>query len=230
MHSTAFPTTFVNLPHQIDGKINNFVKELSMEGEVREAVLRKYDELRLTHPELPSQLRDFQVTCATSWRFWVTTCCVAGWHTCNCTWCQGGGAPNVCSSYWIWKEFTDDFAWSPHAWRWMTKSWNFVIVWTEWPRTMLFGAESDLETQVSSSHYMNTSLTAPDWNADCHLVPNLWSAIAVLKCIKLIYKFKFRSSYLYAISNFRGKSHPADSAVYMWSRDWEILTTCRWRW
>ena len=43
MHSTAFPTTFVNLPHQIDG---NFVKELSMEGEVREAVLRKYDELR----------------------------------------------------------------------------------------------------------------------------------------------------------------------------------------
>ena len=61
MHSTAFPTTFVNLPHQIDGKINNFVKELSMEEEVREAVLRKYDELRLTHPELPSQLRDFQV-------------------------------------------------------------------------------------------------------------------------------------------------------------------------
>ena len=62
----SIPTTFVNLPHQIDGKINNFVKELSMEGEVREAVLRKYDELRLTHPELPSQLRDFQVTCATS--------------------------------------------------------------------------------------------------------------------------------------------------------------------
>ena len=66
MHSTAFPTTFVNLPYQIGGKINNFVKELSMEGEVREAVLRKYDELRLIHPELRSQLRDFQVACATS--------------------------------------------------------------------------------------------------------------------------------------------------------------------
>ena len=79
-----------------------------------------------------------------------------------------------------------------------------------------FGTESggvdDIKAQVSSSHYMNTSLTAPD-------VPNLWSAIVVLKCIKLILDFKFRSSYLYAISNFRGKSHPADSAVYMWSRD-----------
>ena len=97
-----------------------------------------------------------------------------------------------------------------------------------------FGTESggvdDIKAQVSSSHYMNTSLTAPDWNADCHLVPNLCSAIVVLKCIKLILDFKFRSSYLYAISNFRGKSHPADSAVYMWSRNWELLTTCRWRW
>ena len=55
-HSTAFPNTFINLLNQIGGKIRNFVKDLSMEGEVREAVLRKYDELRLIHPELPSQL------------------------------------------------------------------------------------------------------------------------------------------------------------------------------
>ena len=51
-HSTAFPNTFVNLLHQIGGKIRNFVKDLSMEGGVREAVLRKYDELRLIHPKL----------------------------------------------------------------------------------------------------------------------------------------------------------------------------------
>ena len=60
-HSAAFPNTFINLLNQIGGKIRNFVKDLSMEGGVREAVLRKCDELRLIHPELPSQLRDFQV-------------------------------------------------------------------------------------------------------------------------------------------------------------------------
>ena len=41
--------------------------ELMMEGGGREAVLRAYDELLLTHPELPRQLRDFQVACATYW-------------------------------------------------------------------------------------------------------------------------------------------------------------------
>ena len=30
-----------------------------------EAVLRAYGELRLTHPELPAQLREFQVVCLT---------------------------------------------------------------------------------------------------------------------------------------------------------------------
>ena len=34
------------------------------EGGRREAVLRAYDGLRLTHPELPNQLRDFQVVFA----------------------------------------------------------------------------------------------------------------------------------------------------------------------
>ena len=38
-----------------------------MEGGGREAVLRAYDELLLTHPELPRQLRDFQVDRATYW-------------------------------------------------------------------------------------------------------------------------------------------------------------------
>ena len=32
-----------------------------MEGGGREAVRQAYDELRLAHPELPNQLRDFQV-------------------------------------------------------------------------------------------------------------------------------------------------------------------------
>ena len=41
--------------------------ELMMEGGGREAVLRAYDELLLTLPELPRQLRDFQVACAAYW-------------------------------------------------------------------------------------------------------------------------------------------------------------------
>ena len=32
-----------------------------MDRERREAVMRAYEELRLTHPELPAQLREFQV-------------------------------------------------------------------------------------------------------------------------------------------------------------------------
>ena len=39
------------------------------EGGRREAVLRAYDGLRLTHPELPNQLRDFQVAFASFWRY-----------------------------------------------------------------------------------------------------------------------------------------------------------------
>ena len=42
-------------------KTNIIGKELVMEGGGREAVRRAYDELRLAHPELPFQLRDFQV-------------------------------------------------------------------------------------------------------------------------------------------------------------------------
>ena len=44
-------------------------KELVMEGGGREAVRQAYEELRLAHPELPNQLRDFQVAWATYWRF-----------------------------------------------------------------------------------------------------------------------------------------------------------------
>ena len=36
-----------------------------MDRDRREAVLRAYGELRLTHPELPAQLREFQVVCLT---------------------------------------------------------------------------------------------------------------------------------------------------------------------
>ena len=50
-------------PEKVDfgDKTNNFGTELVMEGGGREAVRRAYDELRLAHPELPNQLRDFQV-------------------------------------------------------------------------------------------------------------------------------------------------------------------------
>ena len=50
-------------PEKVDfgDKTNNFGTELVMEGGGREAVRRAYDELRLAHPELPFQLRDFQV-------------------------------------------------------------------------------------------------------------------------------------------------------------------------
>ena len=48
------------------------------EGGRGEAVRRAYDGLRLTHPELPNQLRDFQVAFASG--FCITNCGFAGRH------------------------------------------------------------------------------------------------------------------------------------------------------
>ena len=67
-------------PEKVDfgDKTNNFGTELVMEGGGREAVRRAYDELRLAHPELPNQLRDFQVA-------WVKRFRRRQWHaTANC--------------------------------------------------------------------------------------------------------------------------------------------------
>ena len=79
------------------------------EGGRREAVLRAYDGLRLTHPELPNQLRDFQVAFASFWRsLWLVTIYdFAGRHFMQSAGQGGGGAHDVCPPHWLRKKPTD---------------------------------------------------------------------------------------------------------------------------
>ena len=88
-----------------------------MEGGGREAVLGAYAELKLKHPELPSQLRQFQVACGDS----CVTISALGRHFEQSTGQGGGGAPNVRLPHWIWEKSANAPPWSSYARRWMTK-------------------------------------------------------------------------------------------------------------
>ena len=88
-----------------------------MEGGGREAVLGAYAELKLKHPELPGQLRQFQVACGDS----CVTISALGRHFEQSAGQGGGGAPNVRLPHWIWQKSADATPWSSYARRWMTK-------------------------------------------------------------------------------------------------------------
>ena len=87
------------------------------EGGRREAVLRAYDGLRLTHPELPNQLRDFQIAFASFWRsLWLVTIYdFAGRHFMQSAGQGGGGAHDVCPPHWLRKKPTDAPSWFTYA-------------------------------------------------------------------------------------------------------------------
>ena len=86
------------------------------EGGRREAVLRAYDGLRLTHPELPNQLRDFQVAFASFWRsLCVTIYDFAGQHFMQSAGQGGGGAHDVCPPHWLRKKPTNAPSWFTYA-------------------------------------------------------------------------------------------------------------------
>ena len=146
-----------------------------MQGTGREAVLSAYRELRVNHPELPSQLREFQVSFATFWRFYVAICGFTGRHTHNCTRCEGGGAPHVCLSHWIRQKYADASPWSPHAYRLMPKSWNFVIVWPQGQKSLLLvsDAEFDSRTLTSCASYYRLH------SHYCGAPPHNWSSVGV---------------------------------------------------
>ena len=80
------------------------------EGRSREAVLR------LTHPELPLQLRDFQVAFASFWRsLCVTIYDFAGRHFMQSAGQGGGGAQDVCPPHWLRKKPTNAPSWFTYA-------------------------------------------------------------------------------------------------------------------
>ena len=74
LHAVEYCSSLLYWPLTISDT-EYFGKELVMEGRGREAVLRAYEELKLTHPELPSQLHNFQVACTSLWRFFGHNFC-----------------------------------------------------------------------------------------------------------------------------------------------------------
>ena len=74
LHAVEYCSLLLYFPLTISDT-EYFGKELVMEGRGREAVLRAYEELNLTHPELPSQLHNFQVACTSLWRFFGHNFC-----------------------------------------------------------------------------------------------------------------------------------------------------------
>ena len=71
-----------------------------MEGGGREAVLGAYAELKLKHPELPGQLRQFQVACGDS----CVTISALGRHFEQSAGQGGCWAPDVRLPHWIWQK------------------------------------------------------------------------------------------------------------------------------